>query len=398
MRLSKNENILACHTSFIHHTNLWLVMQLMDRGSSLHCLENARVLYNPLNNVGESKLKEINMEEHISYILHETLLGLKYIHDNGQIHRDVKAGNILLDSNANVRIADFGVSGWLVNAGSQREHTRTFVGTPCWMAPEVMEQIHGYDTKADIWSLGITALELAKGHAPYAKYAPMKVLLLTIQEDPPSLETYVNDADDDGLLEEKWTKSFQSMIEWCLQKDPQKRPNCEELLNHEHFRPFKDDAVREAYMAKMKEEICDLIPNVGDEVDGIDQLDSGSIDLPVFITTGSQDAPKGTTWIFSDGSQVATSASASASSLKVGGSTSEDFFDQFERTTQGEDFKHPSTYIAEEPVMDKFQDGFGVEEGGQGLEDEGDKDDLNAFMDQFEKETSGENFRREQQL
>ncbi|ACI64755.1 protein kinase MAPKKKK, MAP4K-like protein, partial [Thalassiosira pseudonana CCMP1335] len=215
MRLSLHPNVLVCHTSFIHDTHLWLVTQLMSKGSSLHCLQSAQSLL---------------FEAHITYILYETLLGLKYIHDNGQIHRDIKAGNLLLDGDANVRIADFGVSSWLIDSGNRREHTTTFVGTPCWMAPEVLEQVDGYDYKADIWSLGITALELCKGYAPYAKYAPMKVLLLTIQEDPPTLETY-NDGDDANM----WSKSFRSMIKLCLQKDPSKRPTCQELLAHRHF-------------------------------------------------------------------------------------------------------------------------------------------------------------------
>ncbi len=226
MRLSSHPNILVCHTSFVRDTDLWLVTQLMNKGSSLHCLQSARAkllteaaananndpnliipqtfTYTSDDSVLEGGLtayssllppENLVFEAHITYILYETLLGLKYIHDNGQIHRDIKAGNLLLDKNANVRIADFGVSSWLIDSGNRREHTTTFVGTPCWMAPEVMEQVDGYDYKADIWSLGITALELCKGYAPYAKYAPMKVLLLTIQEDPPSLETY-NDGDD----------------------------------------------------------------------------------------------------------------------------------------------------------------------------------------------------------
>lgn len=440
MRLSQNENILSCYTSFIHHTNLWLVMQLMDKGSSLYCLQKARILYHPLNQVNqaisapvegeESKQlpKATDLELHITYILYQTILGLQYIHSHGQIHRDIKASNLLLDSSASLRIADFGVSGWLITNGSQRENTRTFVGTPCWMAPEVMEQIHGYDTKADIWSLGITALELAKGFAPYAKYPPMKVLLMTIQEDPPGFESYRDydqnfdyegddDSNSDTILKGRcagklgigvpntWSKSFQAVISWCLQKDPSKRPNCEELLKHEHFKIFAGvdgQQKREVYQQKLKEEICDWIPNVGVEETpntnnttaatnnqdvaeaALPLLETNNSDIPVCVVSAMEEnRPSGTTWVFNDGSQVvATTSSGDGVTAETG-----DFFDDFELNTQGEDFKHPST-------SNEIQvEGTNKKESPPEKATEED-DDLMAFMDQFESETGGENFRK----
>lgn len=382
MRLSSHPNVLQCHTAFVNSTDLWLTVQLMRKGSSLQCLQGAR---RRLRQEGEST----RMEDHILYILHETLLGLQYIHDNGQIHRDVKAGNILLDGNGEVRIADFGVSGWLVNAGTQQEKAKTFVGTPCWMAPEVMEQIHGYDYKADIWSLGITALELAKGYAPYAKYPPMKVLILTIQEDPPSLDSYNEEAGDElDENNEEFSKAFRSLVDACLQKNPAKRPKSLELLQSKYLDEMNDEAKRLERRKMIVTEVCDLVEDVGTTTTTTQKTPSSSAkelpgNAPVsIILSKDENRPAGTTWVFADGSQVLAS---STTHLATVDDVMEEL-DQFGLQTGGENYNREEQKQKEKKEQEE-------EEEEDFKEDEEDPDDLNAFMDEFELNTQGENFR-----
>ncbi|XP_059847695.1 traf2 and NCK-interacting protein kinase-like isoform X2 [Hypanus sabinus] len=216
-KYSHHRNIATYYGAFIKKNppgvddQLWLVMEFCGAGSVTDLIKNTK----------GNTLKE----EWIAYICREILRGLTHLHQHKVIHRDIKGQNVLLTENAEVKLVDFGVSAQLDRTVGRRN---TFIGTPYWMAPEVIACDENpdatYDFKSDLWSLGITAMEMAEGAPPLCDMHPMRALFLIPRNPPPRLKS------------KKWSKKFVSFIEGCLVKNHSQRPATEQLLKHPFIR------------------------------------------------------------------------------------------------------------------------------------------------------------------
>jgi len=207
-QIRKHANIAHYYGSFLFDDSIWIVMEYCEGGSAFDLYAHFNAPFT---------------EPEIAYICHCVLKALIYLHIQRKIHRDIKGANILITSTGDVKLIDFGVSACLSTTLSKRH---SVVGTPYWMAPELISK-GNYDEKVDIWSLGITAIELGDTDPPHANLQPLNVLFKIPSSSPPTLSQ-----------KEKWSDQINNFIACCVVVDPEQRQTAEQLLQH----PFVKDA------------------------------------------------------------------------------------------------------------------------------------------------------------
>uniref|UniRef100_A0A8C5P260 non-specific serine/threonine protein kinase n=1 Tax=Jaculus jaculus TaxID=51337 RepID=A0A8C5P260_JACJA len=223
----KSPYVVKYYGSYFKNTDLWIVMEYCGAGS--------------VSDIIRLRNKTLT-EDEIATILKSTLKGLEYLHFMRKIHRDIKAGNILLNTEGHAKLADFGVAGQLTDTMAKRN---TVIGTPFWMAPEVIQEI-GYNCVADIWSLGITSIEMAEGKPPYADIHPMRAIFMIPTNPPPTFRK-----------PELWSDDFTDFVKKCLVKNPEQRATATQLLQHPFIKNAKPvsilrDLITEAMEIKAK--------------------------------------------------------------------------------------------------------------------------------------------------
>ncbi|XP_055879180.1 serine/threonine-protein kinase 10-like isoform X3 [Biomphalaria glabrata] len=254
-----HKNIVGLHEAFFFENKLWMFIEYCGGGA----LDSIMVdLEKPLT------------EPMIRYVAHEMCVALAFLHEHKVIHRDIKAGNVLLTQEGDVKLADFGVSAKNTKTAQRRD---TFIGTPYWMAPEVIlcETLKDvpYDYKADIWSLGITMIEFAQIEPPNKEMHPMRVLIKIQKAEPPNFDK-----------PSRWSKDFRDFVSKCLVKNPEQRVTAQELLEHPFIKGYQDKKAILDLICEAKAEVVEIVEDLTEEEDILAikrnmSADSQSIDL-----------------------------------------------------------------------------------------------------------------------
>jgi len=213
MRLCNHTNVVSYKCSFLSDSTLWFVMEYLSGGSMADLIK----LNHPTG---------IHDEALLATILYDTLKGIEYLHNTGRMHRGIKASNLLISSTGTIKIADFGISSWLIEEKQIKLVGRQSLVEIPWIANEISEQGRPYDYLSDIYSLGITALELVLGLEPILNYPAMKAFYLLVTRPPPDLE-------------EGFSLNFKQFLEACLRQDPSQRPTAQKLLEFPFFKQAK---------------------------------------------------------------------------------------------------------------------------------------------------------------